>query len=220
MEESDLGSVTTCIEQIGLATMIVKVARPTNRTRHLQSPKHFSMRIERAGTTIECQLGNIINQPDADAIVNAANAELRTGGGVAGAIHRAAGPRLEQECRPLAPIRPGDAVITGAHELPNDYVIHCLGPVFGSDKPEDRLLASCYRRALELAEANAITTIAFPAISTGAFGYPIEEAAEVALSTVLDLVPKLEVVERIRFVLFGERDLHAFEEALRSLTEL
>ena len=91
---------------------------------------------------MECVQGNIANQPDMDAVVNAANAELRIGGGVAGAIHRAAGPGLEKECRPLAPIRPGQAVITGAHKLPNRYVIHCLGPVYGRDEPAEGLLAA------------------------------------------------------------------------------
>ena len=89
------------------------------------------------GVVIECTRGNIAYQPDVDAVVNAANAELRTGGGVAGAIHSAAGPGLESECRAFAPIRPGQAVITGAHGLPNRFVIHCLGPVYGRDEPAD-----------------------------------------------------------------------------------
>ncbi len=162
-------------------------------------------------TTIECVQGNIVRQPDMEAIVNAANAELRIGGGVAGAIHRAAGPDLEAECRPLAPIGPGQAVITGAHNLSNRYVIHCLGPVYGVDEPADKLLASCYRNALQLAEQNHITSIAFPAISTGAFGYPIEPAARVALKTVLETIPQLSSVKHIRIVLFSEADqrLHA-----------
>ena len=161
--------------------------------------------------TIECVQGNIANQPDMGAIANAANAELRTGGGVAGAIHRAAGPGLEEECRPLAPIRPGEAVITGAHNLPNNYVIHCLGPVYGVDKPSENLLASCYRNALELAEQNTIRSIAFPAISTGAFGFPMEQAARIAIKTILDELPGLSGVRHIRFVLFDDSDkeIHA-----------
>lgn len=87
-----------------------------------------------SGATIQCRRGNIVDQPDVDAIINAANAQLRPGGGVAGAIHRAAGPGLDRECRPLSPIQPGQAVITGAHSLPNQYVIHCLGPVYGRDE--------------------------------------------------------------------------------------
>lgn len=111
---------------------------------------------------IEAVTGDIANQPDMDAVVNAANAMLRSGGGVAGALHRAAGPGLEEECRPLAPIAPGQAVITGAHRLPNRYVIHCLGPVYDRDQPADELLAACYRNALNLAEQNAVAAIAFP----------------------------------------------------------
>ena len=153
---------------------------------------------------IELKRGDIASQDDIQAVVNAANAELKMGGGVAGAIHRAAGPGLEEETRPLAPIKPGEAVITGAHELPNDHVIHCLGPVYGKDKPEEELLANCYRNALDLAEENEIGSIAFPSISTGAFGYPMEDAAGVAFSTVREKAQELSNVELIRFVLWGE----------------
>lgn len=163
---------------------------------------------------IELGVGDITRQGDLDAIVNAANAELRTGGGVAGAIHRAAGPGLEEECRPLAPIRPGEAVITSAHRLPNKFVIHCLGPVYGQDHPEAELLASCYREALRLADTHDVGGIAFPAISTGAFGYPMDGAAEVALRTVVREAPKLKQVRRVRFVLHDARALGAHEAAL------
>jgi O-acetyl-ADP-ribose deacetylase len=169
------------------------------------------------GVTIECVQGNIANQPDMEAIVNAANAELRTGGGVAGAIHRAAGPGLEAECRPLAPIRPGQAVITGAHNLPNRHVIHCLGPVYGRNQPSEALLASCYRNALHLAEQNAIASIAFPAISTGIFGYPIDQAARVALKTIIDEAPRLSTVKHIRMVLFDATDQRLHAEVLEAL---
>jgi len=169
------------------------------------------------GVTIECVQGNIANQPDVEAIVNAANAELRTGGGVAGAIHRAAGPGLEAECRPLAPIRPGQAVITGAHNLPNRHVIHCLGPVYGRDQPSEALLASCYRSALHLAEQNAIASIAFPAISTGIFGYPIDQAARVALKTIIDEAPRLSAVKHIRMVLLDAADQRLHAEVLEAL---
>lgn len=175
------------------------------------------MKREVSGVTVECVRGDITAQEDVAAIVNAANAELRTGGGVAGAIHRAAGPGLEQEARPLAPISPGEAVITGAHDLPNRHVIHALGPVYGQDHPEADLLANCYRNALALAEENGLDSVAFPAISTGVFGYPLEEAAEVAIQTVIEESEKLESVRLIRFVLFGEDDLEAHE---RILTEL
>ncbi|MDR4987597.1 MAG: macro domain-containing protein [Bacteroidales bacterium] len=158
----------------------------------------------------EAVRGNIADQSGIGAIVNAANAQLRTGGGVAGAIHRAAGPGLEQECLPRAPIKPGQAVITSAHNLPNDYVIHCLGPVYGRDKPEDKLLADCYRNALLLADQHRIKSVAFPAISTGIFGYPLNEAAKVAVRTVHQTMPHLKHVEMIRMVLFSEDDLHVF----------
>ena len=167
--------------------------------------------------TVECVRGDITAQDDVAAIVNAANAELRSGGGVAGAIHRVAGPELEGETRPLAPIRPGEAVITGGHGLPNDYVIHALGPVYGQDRPEAELLASCYRNALALAERYGIDSIAFPAISTGVFGYPVEQAAEVALRAVVEEAEKLERVRLIRFVLFGERDFEVHEKVLSEI---
>ena len=120
--------------------------------------------IDFKGVTIELKRGDIANQPDIDAVVNAANAQLRTGGGVAGAIHNAAGPGLTEETRPLAPIEPGEAVITGAHDLPNKHVIHTLGPVYGRDKPEEKLLTNCYQNSLDRAEENELSSVAFPAI--------------------------------------------------------
>jgi len=173
---------------------------------------------EISGVIIECLQGNIADQPDVTAIVNAANSQLRPGGGVAGAIHRAAGPCLEEECQQYAPIEPGQAVITGGHNLPNKYVIHTLGPVYGVDKPEDRLLADCYRNSLLLAEDHGVDSIAFPAISTGVFRYPLEKATEVALKTVLTMVPQLKRVKKIRFVLFSESDLLVYEAELARLT--
>lgn len=158
------------------------------------------------GVVIECVTGDIVRQPDLDAVVNAANAQLRIGGGVAGAIHRAAGPGLEEECRAFAPISPGEAVITGAHHLPNRFVIHCLGPVYGRDEPSDELLASCYRNALRLAEQAELRGIAFPAISTGAFGFPVEAAARIALGTVAAEAPGLHAVRHVRFVLHDAAD--------------
>jgi len=166
---------------------------------------------------IECIHGNIAAQIGITAIVNAANAALRMGGGVAGAIHRAAGPELERECLPLAPIRPGQAVLTKGHQLPNRYVIHCLGPVYGVDKPEDKLLAACYSNALELAESHQIDSIAFPAISTGIFGYPMEQAAQVAFDSIKHMLPKLHHVKLIRFVLYSQSDLDMHEACLNNL---
>ncbi len=164
--------------------------------------------------TIEVIQGDITKQPDVEAIVNAANAYLTPGGGVSGAIHRVAGPELAKECEKYAPIKVGDAVLTKAYNLPNKYVIHCLGPRYGIDKPEDKLLASCYINALNIAEENKITSIAFPSISTGIFGYPIEEAAEVVIKTVLNLVEKLKFVKTIRFVLFSKEDFEVYKKIL------
>lgn len=175
------------------------------------------IRREHHGVTIECVRGNIAAQPGFDAVVNAANGALRTGGGVAGAIHRAAGPGLEAECRPLAPIRPGQAVITGAHNLPNRHVIHCLGPVYGQDEPADELLAACYRHALALAERHGLTSVAFPAISTGVFGYPMDDAARVAIRTVIEGIPALASVRHIRFVLYGTVDESIHTRVLQEL---
>lgn len=170
-------------------------------------------RVDFDGVTVECRLGDITDQPDVDAIVNAANAALMPGGGVAGAIHRRAGPGLARECAPLAPIRPGRAVITGAHGLANRHVIHCLGPIYGVDTPEDALLAACHRNALSLAEANALASIAFPAISTGAFGYPLEPAAHVAMGAIRDF-GAYHNIRLVRFVLWSATELAVFSEAM------
>ena len=164
--------------------------------------------------TLECVQGDIADQADMEAIVNAANARLLRGGGVAGAIHRAAGPELEKECRPLAPVHPGEAVITGGHNLPNKHVIHCLGPVYGKDEPADLLLAKCYRNALMIAEKHRVKSVAFPAISTGIFGYPVERAAQIVLKTVVEALPRLSSVRHIRFVLFSKTDLDLYERLL------
>ena len=166
-------------------------------------------------TTIECAQGDIADQPDFRAVVNAANAQLMPGGGVAGVIHDAAGLRLAEACRPLAPIRPGEAVITEAFDLPNEYVIHCLGPVYGSDEPAAELLASCYEEALRIAEMHEIDSIVFPAISTGAFGYPMSEAAGIAMETVTRVAPSLTRVRRVRFVLLDDAAFEIHASALR-----
>lgn len=172
------------------------------------------MRRTFGAVTIECARGDITSQDDVDAVVNAANAQLGPGGGVAGAIHRAAGPGLADEARPLGPIEPGEAVITGAHGLPNRHVIHTLGPVYGQDRPEAELLAGCYRNSLALAEENGIESIAFPAISTGIFGYPVEAAARVALGAVRDEADSLDIVRLVRFVLHSASDLETHEKVL------
>lgn len=181
-----------------------------------QASLHQERRVRRefGAVALECVMGDITSQDDVDVVVNAANARLEPGGGVAGAIHRAAGQGLAEEAMPLGPIEPGEAVITRAYGLPNRYVIHTLGPVYGQDRPEAELLADCYRDSLALAEQNGAESIAFPAISTGIFGYPIEEATGVALETVVEESGSLQHVRLIRFVLFGEKDLEAHERAL------
>lgn len=169
--------------------------------------------------TLELARGDIASQDDLQAVVNAANAQLKTGGGVAGAIHRAAGPGLAEEAAPMAPIKPGEAVITSGHDLPNDYVIHCLGPVYGQDKPEDELLAACYKNALQRAEENDIDSIGFPSISTGAFGYPMKDAARVALETIKEEIKGLESVKLIRFVLYGEDAFEVHKKVMEEVFE-
>ena len=165
------------------------------------------------GVSMEIVKGNIVKQPDLDAVVNAANAELRTGGGVAGAIHRAAGPELTEETRSLAPIQPGEAVITGGYNLDNDYIIHTLGPVYGRDKPEDKLLKGCYQNSLRVAEDSGLKSIGFPAISTGAFGYPVKLAAEVTMEAIKEYLDKINQLQKIRFVLFDKSDYEVYKKA-------
>jgi len=169
------------------------------------------------GLEFECIQGDITNQPDLDVVVNAANARLMPGGGVAGAIHRAAGPELAEACAPLAPIQPGEAVMTEGFGLPNSHIIHCLGPVYGVDEPSDSLLADCYRHAVQLAEQHELKSVGFPALSTGAFGYPMEAAARVAFATLLAEAERLASVQLIRFVLFNERDRELHQRVLDEL---
>ncbi|PWG64404.1 RNase III inhibitor [Spiribacter halobius] len=170
--------------------------------------------MDEGATAPELVVGDITGQGDLDAVVNAANAALMPGGGVAGAIHRAAGPELAEACRPLAPIRPGEAVITPAFGLPNQWVIHCLGPVYGVDEPAAELLARCYREALRLAAEQGARGVGLPALSTGAFGYPMDEAAAVAVRTVLAALADYPDVAPVRFVLFSETARQVHEQAL------
>ena len=176
------------------------------------------MRRTFGAVTLECVRGDITAQDDVEAVVNAANARLEPGGGVAGAIHRAAGPGLAREATPLGPIAPGEAVITGGHDLPNRYVIHTLGPVYGQDRPEAEMLANCYRNSLAIAEERGIGSVAFPAISTGIFGYPAEEAAEVVLGTVKQVAENLGRVHLIRLVLHSASDFEVHERVLSGLS--
>ena len=162
-------------------------------------------------TTIELVQGDIVQQ-DVDAIVNAANTSLLGGGGVDGAIHRAAGDELQAACDRLGGCDTGDAKITPGFRLKARHIIHAVGPVYRG-KPEDaELLASAYRRSLEVASQHSIRSIAFPAISTGIYSYPLAEAAEIALNTVSDYVRDHPEIELVRFVLWTDEAMRAFAE--------
>jgi len=155
-----------------------------------------------------------ITKIKADAIVNAANTTLLGGGGVDGAIHAAAGPELLEECRTLGGCETGQAKITGGHDLPARYIIHTVGPVWhGGKSGEEELLGSCYRNSLELARKYSLRSIAFPSISTGAYRFPVDKAAKIAVAAVKKFITENPgVFEKVIFVLFSERDLDVYKK--------
>lgn len=175
------------------------------------------MEVKIGQATLELVEGDITRQ-DTDAIVNAANSSLLGGGGVDGAIHRAGGPKILEECRQLGGCPTGEARLTTGGLLKAGYVIHTVGPIYRDGlHREPELLASCYRESLQLARAKGIASLAFPSISTGAYGYPLAEAARVALKTVLDYLAQHPEIKLARFVLFGHAAYEAYEKALREL---
>lgn len=169
------------------------------------------------GTVVSLVCGDITLQ-EADVIVNAANTSLGGGGGVDGAIHRAGGPSIMEECRKIGHCQTGEAVITGGGRLKARYVIHTVGPVYKDGQSgEEKLLESAYRNSLSLALKNGLKRIVFPSISTGVYGYPIKEAACVALRTVVNFIREDSGIEFVGFILFSDKDLHTYESALRDI---
>lgn len=175
-------------------------------------------KIECKNVTLKVVKGDITKQ-DTEAVVNAANKKLSSGGGVAGAIHSAAGLELWEECKKLGGCETGEAVITNGYKLPADWIIHTVGPVWHDNREDPKFLSSSYKNSLELADKHSIKSISFPAISTGAFGYPLEEAAEVAIRTVCRKAGKLTSVKLVQFVLYDDRAYGVFEEKLKNFKE-
>ena len=167
-------------------------------------------------TVVSCIKADITTL-EVDAIVNAANKSLLGGGGVDGSIHRAAGPGLLKDCKGLGGCPTGDARITGGYDLPADYVIHTVGPVWhGGDQGERELLASCYQRSLEIAEAHKIKSIAFPCISTGAYGFPNGKAANIAVSNVKNFVDEQHDLQEVIFCCYLQKDFLIYQDLLGS----
>jgi O-acetyl-ADP-ribose deacetylase (regulator of RNase III) len=178
----------------------------------------MEVKINNSKLSLVC--GDITKQKT-EAIVNAANPTLLGGGGVDGAIHRAAGPGLLEECKKLGGCKPGEAKITSGHNLFAKYVIHTVGPVWrGGGENEREVLEMCYRNSLELAEKNNIKTISFPSISTGAYRFPLKEASEIALKTVISYLRGNTKIKEVFFVLFDEKTYKVYEESLKEIVNI
>ena len=168
------------------------------------------------GVTLALLQGNIV-EVHADSIVNAANSGLRGGGGVDGAIHRAGGPSIMEACRKIGGCPTGSAVATPAGNLHAKYIYHAVGPIYSGSKDDERLLASAYQSCLNLAERHSINSIAFPSLSTGVYGYPLELAAPIALRTIIEHIKKTTSLQQVTMILFGDSAYEAYEKALGDL---
>ncbi len=175
------------------------------------------MEVKFGETLFFLEEGDITRQ-ETEAIVNAANSRLAGGGGVDGAIHRAGGPAIMEECRKIGECPTGQAVITTGGNLKARYVIHTVGPIYrDGTRGEEKQLASAYRESLKLAQKKGIRSLTFPSLSTGAYGYPLDEAAAIALKTVVGFIQENPVFDRVGFILFGHPSYQAYERALRNL---
>jgi len=163
---------------------------------------------------IEAKQGDITKEK-VNAIVNAANTSLLGGGGVDGAIHRAAGPELLAECRTLGGCPEGEVRITKGYNLPADHVIHTVGPVYGGSSEDARLLSFCYKNSLELASRHGVSSIAFPAISCGVYGYPVEEACRIAVDTTYDFLKKTDAAQQVIFMLYSSENFEVYRNVLK-----
>src|SRR5437773_10136451 len=168
------------------------------------------------GVTLALIRGNIV-EVHADAIVNAANSGLRGGGGVDGAIHRAGGPSIMEECRKIGGCPTGEAVVTTAGRLPAKYIFHAVGPIYSGNLDDQRLLTSAYQSCLNLAEKHQVKSIAFPSLSTGIYGYPLELAAPIALHTIIEHIKKPTCLQQVLLVLFGASAYQLHEHAVDKL---
>ena len=170
------------------------------------------------GVTLALLRGNIV-EVQADAIVNAANSGLRGGGGVDGAIHHAGGSSIMEECRKIGGCPTGSAVVTTAGRLPAHYVFHAVGPIYSGNRDDERLLTSAYQSCLNLAEQHQVKSIAFPSLSTGIYGYPLELAAPIALRTIIEHIKKPTNLQRVMMVLFGENAYKQHEQVLEEILQ-